>query len=251
MALVPTTLFSNAPVYATTRRRVLPADWFADLLRGVAERGLPARSKTLLSCHLGSVDNGIALADWVDDVLPRCPQLRYCLDAVIGDTHAGVYVEPGLARIMRERLLPRAWAVMVNAFELEQRLGRPCQDSAARLAAAGELLALGPQWIVVHGIREDAATLVSLAVSAGASCRVTTPYLAIDVTGTGDVLAAPLSGFIIRGLPMPSAPERAAAGVHAALEATLATQLEELAVCFAAPAALEDRPPRFASVPVA
>ena len=100
------------------------------------------------------------------------------------------YVEPGLAAIMRQHLLPRAWMVMGNVFELEQLANHPYPDTAACLAAARELLRFGPRWIVVHGIRADAHTLVSLAVGADASYRLVSPYLPIDVTGTGDVLAA-------------------------------------------------------------
>lgn len=247
VAAIPTTVLSNAPVYVTTRGRVLPADWFADLLLGAEERGLPARAATLLSGYLGSVENGVALADWVDTVMPRCPRLRYCLDAVIGDTHTGAYVEPGLAAIIRDRLLPRAWMVMGNVFELEQLVGRACPDTAACLPAAHELLRAGPQWVVVHGIREDAQTLATLAVSAQASYRVASPYLPIDVTGTGDVLAALLAGFATGGTTVPAALEAATAGVHAALEATAAAQVQELDVRCAAPAALAAGPARFAA----
>ena len=47
VAEIPTTLLSNAPVYATTRGRTLPAYWFADLLRGARERALPGRARML------------------------------------------------------------------------------------------------------------------------------------------------------------------------------------------------------------
>ncbi|MFY1080168.1 pyridoxine/pyridoxal/pyridoxamine kinase, partial [Escherichia coli] len=49
VAEIPTVLLSNAPFYDTTRGRVLPADWFADLLLGTHERGLPQRAKMLVS----------------------------------------------------------------------------------------------------------------------------------------------------------------------------------------------------------
>lgn len=80
VASIPTTLLSNAPFYETTRGRVLPSDWFADLLLGTHERGLPQRAKMLVSGYFGSAANGAAFADWLDEILPACPQLRYCLD---------------------------------------------------------------------------------------------------------------------------------------------------------------------------
>ena len=66
VAEVPTTLFSNAPVYPTTRGRVLPGDWVADLLRGVEERGLPARARILLSGYLGTAAVG-KIFEWATD----------------------------------------------------------------------------------------------------------------------------------------------------------------------------------------
>ena len=57
VAEIPTVLLSNAPFYDTTRGRVLPADWFADLLLGTHERGLPQRAKMLVSGYFGSTAN--------------------------------------------------------------------------------------------------------------------------------------------------------------------------------------------------
>lgn len=246
VAAVPTTLFSNAPVYPTTRGQVLPDEWLADLLRGIEERGLPARAGSLLSGYLASVANGVALADWIERVLPACPRLQYCLDAVLGDAHIGMYVEPGLEVIARERLLPRAWLVLCNVFELQQLGGRAAVDVVSCIAAARDLLHHGPQWIVVHGIADGAQSLTSVAVSAHTCWRVTSPHLAIDVTGTGDVFAAVLVGLLERGTAMPQALAQATAGVHAALEATLAAQVEELDLRAVAPAVRADGPARFA-----
>lgn len=251
VAVVPTTLLSNAPVYPTTRGRVLPAEWLADLLRGVLERGLPARASMLLSGYLGTVANGEVLVDWVEQVLPGCAQLRFCLDPVLGDAHTGVYVEPGLAEIFRARLLPHAWLVMPNAFELGLLSGRPCMREDECLVAAHELLPAGPQWVIVHGVQPGPQTLVTLAVSAEASYRIVSPRLPIDVTGTGDTLAALLIGLLVRGEPLPVALERAVAGVHGALEATLQAGYEELEVHFAAPAAMAAAARRFAIVKLA
>ncbi|WMJ68841.1 pyridoxal kinase [Stenotrophomonas sp. 24(2023)] len=240
VAEIPTTLLSNAPFYDTTRGRVLPSDWFADLLRGTAERGLPQRAKMLVSGYFGSVGNGAAFADWLDAVLPACPQLRYCLDPVIGDTHTGPYVEPGLEAIFAERLLPHAWLVTPNAFELGRLTGLPALAEADAIAAARVLLARGPQWVLAHSVGGAPGELVTLAVSAQETWRWTSPLLPVDVAGTGDVLMALIVAFLLRGETMQQAISRAVAGTHAALEATLAHGYEEFDVLSAAPAALAD-----------
>ena len=250
VAEVPTTLLSNAPVYPTTRGRVLPADWVADLLRGVDERGLPARAGMLLSGYLGTAAIGTVLAEWIDEALPRHPHLRYCLDPVLGDMHIGLYVEAGLVDIVRERLLPHAWLLTLNAFELGQLCGRNCATETACLEAAWELQRGGVASVVVHGIGLAGGSLGMLALGAGDAYRLSTPKLPIDVTGTGDVFAAVLAAFLLRGEPLPLALERATTGVHAALEQTLLHQVEELDVRLAAPAAEDDSNRRFVATRV-
>jgi len=245
VAEIPTTLLSNAPFYDTTRGRVLPADWFADLLRGTSERGLPQRARMLVSGYFGSVGNGAAFADWLDETLPGCPDLRYCLDPVIGDTHTGPYVEPGLEAVFAERLLPHAWLVTPNAFELGRLTGLPALAQDDAIAAARVLLDRGPQWVLAHSVGGTPGELVTLAVGREGVWRWTSPLLPVDVAGTGDVLMALIVAFLLRGETLQQAISRALAGTHGALEATLANGHEEFDVLAAAPAALE-QPHRFA-----
>ncbi len=238
VAEIPTTLLSNAPFYATLRGRVLPADWLAELLQGANERGLPQRAKMLVSGYFGSVGNGAAFADWLDQTLPQAPNLRYCLDPVIGDTHTGPYVEPGLEKIFAERLLPHAWLVTPNAFELGRLTGMPALEQDDAIAASRKLLERGPEWVIAHSVSGDPGDLVTLAIGRDQVWRWTSPHLPVDVAGTGDVLMSLLVAFLLKGHSFEDAVGRAIAGVHAALEATLAEGVEEFAVLAAAPGAL-------------
>jgi pyridoxine kinase len=248
VAELPTTLLSNAPFYPTTRGRVLPADWFADLLRGTRERGVHQRARVLISGYLGSAANGLAFADWLDAVLPEAPQLRFFLDPVIGDTHTGPYVEPALEAVFRDRLLRHAWMLTPNAFELARLSGRPAAGEREAIAAARQLLAQGPAWVVTHSVRGEAGQLLTLAVGADACWKIATPELPLDVAGTGDVLTALLVAFTLQGETLPHAMEWAVAGVHAMLESTLAAGHEELDITVAATAASRPGPPRFPAV---
>ncbi len=245
VAEIPTTLLSNAPFYSTLRGRILPADWFADLLLGASERGLPQRTKMLVSGYFGSLANGEAFADWLDGMRDAAPQLRYCLDPVIGDTHTGPYVEPALEQVFIERLLPHAWLVTPNAYELGRLSGRDSLAQDDAITAARELLARGPEWVLAHSVAGADGELVTLAVGRTGVWRWATPYLPVDVAGTGDVLMALLVGFLLQGADFEMAVGRALSGVHAALEATLAAGYEEFDVLAAAPAAIA-RADRFA-----
>ena len=237
VAEVPTTLLSNAPFYSTLRGRMLPADWLAELLQGASERGLPERARALVSGYFGTVDNGQVFAQWARRVLADNRQLEYWLDPVIGDTHTGPYVEPALEAVFREQLLPLATVVTPNAFELGRLTGRDALAQDDAIAAARELLQRGPRWVIAHSVQGEPGQLVTLAVSADEVWRWSTEHLPVDVAGTGDVLLALAMAFVLRGEPMPMAISRAIAGVHTALEATLAAGVEEFDVLSAAPAA--------------
>ena len=237
VAEVPTTLLSNAPFYSTLRGRMLPADWLAELLQGASERGLPERARALVSGYFGTVDNGQVFAQWARRVLADNRQLEYWLDPVIGDTHTGPYVEPALEAVFREQLLPLATVVTPNAFELGRLTGRDALAQDDAIAAARELLQRGPRWVIAHSVQGEPGQLVTLAVSADAVWRWSSEHLPVDVAGTGDVLLALAMAFVLRDEPMPMAISRAIAGVHAALEATLAAGVEEFDVLSAAPAA--------------
>ena len=240
VAEVPTTLLANSPFYPTLRGRILPADWLADLLLGISERGLPQRAGMLLSGYFGSLANGEAFADWLEQVREQTPQLRDCLAPVIGDTHTGPYVEPALEQVFIERLLPQAWLVTPNAYELGRLTGRDSLQQDEAIAAARELLERGPEWVLVHSVAGAEGELVTLAVSRDQIWRWSSPYLPVDVAGTGDVLMSLLISFLLRGDSFEQAVSRALAGVHSALEKTLAEDWEEFDVTSAAPAALAD-----------
>ena len=248
VAEVPTTLLSNTPFYPTLRGRVLPSDWLAELLQGLDERGVTARAPLLVSGYFGSVANGEAFAAWLERNHAAGTAPRYLLDPVIGDTHTGAYVEPGLEAVFAQRLLPLAWMVTPNAFELERLSGQPALLEADALVAARALLARGPQWVLAHSVVGEGDGLVTLLVGHEGAWRLQSPRLDVDVAGTGDVLTALLATFLLRGQTPARAAERALAGVHAALESTLANGWEELDVQAAPAAALAEGAARFPAV---
>ncbi len=125
-----------------------------------------------------------------------------------------------------------------NAFELGRLTGMPSLAEDDAIAAAQALLARGPQWVLAHSVGGEPGQLVTLAVSREAIWRWSSPHLPVDVAGTGDVLMSLLVAFLLRGESFEQAISRAIAGVHVALETTLANGHEEFDVLAAAPAAL-------------
>ena len=191
---VHTVQFSNHTGYGAWRGRVFDGADVADVVEGVAERGVLGGCDAVLSGYMGSPEIGAAILDAVASVRAANPDALYCCDPVIGDTETGVYVRPGIAEFLRERAVPAADIVTPNQFELDLLSGMPTGtlDDAKRAAAA--VRALGPRVVLVTSLATDATpadAIDMIAAEEGAVWRVRTPRLRLAaVSGAGDAVAA-------------------------------------------------------------
>ena len=163
------------------------------------------------------------------------PDLRVHIDPVMGDRNDGLYVDAGLVAQYRDLLVPLADGMTPNHFELELLVGRPLASIEDVVQAARELIAQGPEWIVVTSAAPMAAapgTLQLAVVTREKASVVTHPEIAIppSVHGTGDVFMASLTARLLTGQDLPEAAREAAAQVTATLERTRELAWEELAV---------------------
>lgn len=223
VAPVPTTLLSNHPRYPTMRGRMLDAGLLADLLLGVEERGLVDGGAAILTGYLGSVDNAHVVADFVERALGRNPGLVYVCDPVIGDDGAGVFVAPGVAEVIRDRLMPLATIATPNQFEVEWLSGRPARSIAALATAADAIRRAPAARLVATGcVLEDGPPghLEAVMLGAGAPLRIPAARLPLKVHGTGDLFAGVLTGHTVAGLPLDQAARHATAALSAVLART-------------------------------
>ena len=209
--------------------KVTPAQ-LAEILCGLEDRGALARCAAVLSGYLGDP----AVADLVLRALAAVraarPDALYLCDPVIGDDHTGVFVGPGIAEAIRDRLLPAADIVAPNRFELAHLSGRRVDNPDDALAAAAAIRATGPRLVVATGLElPDAPDRIGvLADSAAASWLVTTPRLPGLVHGTGDAFSALLLGHYLLARDLRPTLERAVAAIFALLERTQAGAADEL-----------------------
>lgn len=220
VAPVPTVVFSNTPDYPTLRGRVMPGDFFADLLQGVWERDLPQRADYLISGYLGSVEIAHLLADFVARAKVANPRLRYYCDPVMGDEQPGLYVPPEIAEIFRDRLLPMADIASPNPFEIAFLTGQPIAE-LADISRAAQALRLAPQArLIVTGcvLRETAAGMLESVIHGpdGIS-RHPTPRLPVAMAGTGDLFAGLVIAAMGKGRDLPQAVDFAQAQTARAL----------------------------------
>ena len=144
VAAVPTVVLSNTPHYPTIHGGALPTEWFAGYLDDLGARGALAHLRAIQLGYLGSAGQAEALARWIDSVLADSDEVRVHIDPVIGDHDHGVYIDPAIVAVYRERLLPlwQRYASLPEHLQqatidtLENALGQLDHDWLARIEAA-------------------------------------------------------------------------------------------------------------------
>lgn len=247
---VNTVQFSNHTGYGAWRGQVFEAAEVAELIEGIAERGVLGDCQAVLSGYLGDAALGAVVLGAVARIKAANPDALYTCDPVMGDVGPGLYVRPDIPDFMRQQAVPAADIITPNQFELELLTGRKVSSRADAVAAARRALALGPKVVLVTSLQHDetaAEEIEMLAVTAEGAWRVATPFLAIDPApnGAGDALAALfLAHYLKAGGNPGQAPEalgRAAAAIYAIVAETGRAGTRELQLIaaqedFAAPA---------------
>jgi len=228
---INTVTFSNHPGYGAWRGRVCDADFLAQLLTGIAERGVLPDCAAILSGYVGTVANGTVILDAVAQVKKANPDALYCCDPVIGDRAGGSYVQSGVAAFFRERALAIADIATPNQFELEQLTERRIGSLTEALAAADALRRIGPRIVLLTSLERGEAVPDSsemLVVADAGAWLVATPRLPIAVNGAGDAVAALFLGHYLLTRSPEQALAATVAAIFAVIEATHSAGSREL-----------------------
>lgn len=221
---IHTVQFSNHTGYGAWRGQVFEAGLIADLVEGIAERGVLPSCDAVLSGYMGSHDTGEAILGAVARVKAANPAALYACDPVIGDVGRGIFVRPGIPEFMRNRAVPAADIVTPNLFELEYLTERSVNSLAELKAAVSALHAMGPQQVLVTSLvtaetPDDALDLI--ASSPAGLFRLRTPRLEANVNGLGDAIAALFLVHLARERDIALALQRAGSSVHGLLKQTV------------------------------
>jgi len=190
---INTVQFSNHTGYGVWRGSVTPPETIRDLVLGIEERGALPRCDALLSGYLGDPLVAEAVLDARARLAAANRHALYCADPVIGDEDRGVYVRPGIAELMRERIVPASDILTPNLFELKHLTGMPCGSLSEVRTAVAALQARGPHRVLVTSLRTEetpADALDMLAAEGEAFYRLRMPLLPLAVNGAGDAVAA-------------------------------------------------------------
>ena len=241
---VPTALLSNHPFYPGHRGRLLDADLVAELLAGVAERGVGRVATAVVSGFLGTAGVAPVLAGFVRSARGENAPLCFVCDPVLGDTGPGLYVDPGLVELYRGELVPLADVVTPNVFELEALTAPGAVTVADVERRAQVLLGTREAAVVVTGaVLADTPggcldTVVVTAVAGRrGTWRVRGPRRDRHFDGTGDLFTALFTAAWLRGggpgdhsAGVVGAVAAAVGGTAAVVDRTVADRTKELQV---------------------
>lgn len=245
---VITVHFSNHTGYGQWRGPVLESRQIADVIEGIAERGVLQRCDAVLSGYMGDGSIGDVILDAVGRVRQANPAAVYCCDPVMGDVGRGFFVRPGIPELMRDRAVPAADVITPNQFELEYLTGREIRTLDGALEAADRVRAMGPRLVLVTSLlRADGPddAIEMLVVGEDGAWLVETPRLPLSVNGAGDATAALFLAHWLRTREPAVALGRTAASIFAVLEETDRQSAREIRLV-AAQAAIAEPPDRFA-----
>lgn len=230
---VPTVLLSNTPHYDSLHGGAVPLEWFEGFLADLTRREALRHARAVLIGYLGSPEQAVALARWLEAATEAKPELQVILDPVMGDHDSGLYVHPVLPDAIRRHLAPLATGVTPNAFELERMVGLQDLDLASTVKAAEEFLDTRTKWVVVTsaapGEYNDDESRTVL-VSAAGSEVMSWNRVASTAKGTGDLFSASLTAQLLKGADLRSAISAAHDRVVAVLERTATLNSNELVI---------------------
>ncbi len=235
---VLTVHFSNHTGYGSWRGQVLAPEMVAEVIEGIADRGVLGSVDAVLTGYQGSPGVAEVVLDTVARVRALNPAAIYCCDPVMGDVDRGMFVLPGVPELMRDRVVPVADVVTPNAFELSFLSGVPMTDMTelpGLLTAVDRVRRSGPSTVLVTSVEGLPAALpgrpavdeiAMLAVDPTGAYLVRTPRLPISVNGAGDVTAALFLAHLASGVP--SALAKVASSVYGILRLTAQSGSREI-----------------------
>ena len=226
---IHTVQFSNHTGYGAWTGEVFRPDLIAELLSGIAARGVLGDCAGVLSGYLGSEGTVAEVVRAAEGVRAANPAALYCCDPVMGDVGRGVFVRPELPALIAAQAVPAADLLTPNQFELELLSGQEVRTLPDALAAAQALRERmrpgGPRVVLVTSLTREGAppqSIETLAVTGEGAWLCRTPLLPLDPprNGTGDTIAALFFGQYLNTRDAGQALSLAMSALYAVLELT-------------------------------
>ncbi|WP_447864302.1 pyridoxal kinase PdxY [Kluyvera sichuanensis] len=215
-----TVQFSNHTQYGQWTGCVMPPVHLTEIVQGIAAIDQLKRCDAVLSGYLGSAEQGEHILGIVRQVKAANPQAKFFCDPVMGHPEKGCIVAPGVAEFHKRYAMPASDIIAPNLIELEILAGRDVKDVNDAVLAARELIAQGPEIVLVKhlaraGYSQDRFEM--LLVTADEAWHISRPLIdfgARHPVGVGDVTSGLLLVKLLQGASLRDALEHVTAAVY-------------------------------------
>jgi pyridoxine kinase len=216
---LPTVLLSNHLGHPKSTGLTVPVKQLTAMLDAIDANGGLAEIDAVLTGYLPSPGHAHFASNLVSQVRRRRPDMLYLCDPVLGDDPDGLYVDPGVASLLRDVLLPEAQIATPNRFELAWLTGGTEITGPEDACAAARSLPVPA--ILATSIPAKNGTLANLLVTSKHAHRCTVSRLSNVPHGTGDFLAATYLGLHLTSPDGPHNLGQAAAAAQSLVEESL------------------------------
>lgn len=201
---LPTVLLSNHPGHPKSSRIIQPPEHLSRILDALRANGWLAGIDAVLTGYLPTAAHIAVAIDAITRVRALSPAALVVCDPILGDDPKGLYIEAAAAEAIRDRLLPLADLATPNRFELAYLTGRDVDGPPSAMRARGRL----PETLGLIATSLPAQTpgyLVNMLDFLGFIATTTVEMRPAAPHGTGDLLAALLTGALVDGATPPAA----------------------------------------------
>ena len=231
-----TVQFSNHTQYGKWTGCVMPPSHLTEIVQGIADIDKLQTCDAVLSGYLGSAEQGEHILGIVRQVKAANPAAKYFCDPVMGHPEKGCIVAPGVAEFHVRYALPDSDIIAPNLVELEILCGHPVASVSEAVAAARELIAQGPEGVLVKHLARAGLSMdrfEMLLVTAEEAWHISRPLVDFGLrqpVGVGDVTSGLLLVKLLQGASLRDALEHVTAAVYEIMLATKNMQEYELQV---------------------
>ncbi len=210
----PTILLSNHLGHARAAGGAVAPETLAAMIDALADNGWLAGADAVLTGYLPSPDHVRLVESLIARVRAvRSDALIVC-DPVLGDEPDGLYVPESVAEAVRDRLVPLATHMKVNAFELALLSGRSAGSVSDALDAVRRLAV---PVVLASSVPSEGGRLANVIATPARASRCTVACESDVPHGTGDLLAATFVGRLLSGEDPVTSTGLAAAAVAEAI----------------------------------
>lgn len=197
---INTVQFSNHTGYGAWKGDLMSIEHLKNVLEGLKNIGALAKCQALLSGYLGSPDTADVVIQAYHEIKNHCPELTYVCDPVMGDVGRGLFVAQTIPDKFKNDVIPHAFSITPNLFELEVLVGQKIENIASLKTAITSIP--NPVVIVTSVVLPDLdpGQIHMVMKYKDAFLTVHAPHFHFDTppNGSGDAVAALFLGHYLK-----------------------------------------------------